>query len=272
MGTSDLIPGVSGGTIALLLGIYDDFINAVSRLFSKDFLKSILFLIPIGIGMLLAIGSLSKLINYLLSEHHVPTNFFFLGLIIGIIPFLLTLANYKKNFKGKHYVLIFLGIALLVGLTLMNGGSKHEPAHLDINLGFLIKCFIGGILASSAMLLPGISGSFILLLIGIYGSVTFAISELTSFNFSVLPVIIAVGLGILVGFATTSKLINYCLTHHPYLTYAVILGLVIGSIAAIFPGLPTTPLTWIVSIITLIVGFCISYFLGKETAKTETID
>ncbi len=96
MGTSDLVPGVSGGTIALLLGIYDDFISSISGLFSRRFWPSLKFLLPILVGMLIAIGLLSQLFNYLLSQHHIPTMLFFTGLILGIIPYLLTISNFKK--------------------------------------------------------------------------------------------------------------------------------------------------------------------------------
>ncbi|MCA4047561.1 DUF368 domain-containing protein, partial [Pseudomonas aeruginosa] len=103
MGTSDLVPGVSGGTIALLLGIYDGFISSISGLFSRRFWPSLKFLLPIIIGMLLAIGILSNLFNYLLSTHEIPTMFFFTGLIIGIIPYLLKVSHFKSTFKAKHY-------------------------------------------------------------------------------------------------------------------------------------------------------------------------
>ena len=96
MGTSDLFPGGSGGTIALLLGIYDDFISSISGLFSRRFWPSLKFLLPILVGMLIAIGLLSQLFNYLLSQHHIPTMLFFTGLILGIIPYLLTISNFKK--------------------------------------------------------------------------------------------------------------------------------------------------------------------------------
>ena len=102
MGTTDLVPGVSGGTIALLLGIYDDFIRSISGLFSKRFWESLKFLLPIGIGMVVAIGLLSKLINYLLSTHTVPTMFFFVGLIGGIIPYLLKTSRFKHTFTRSE--------------------------------------------------------------------------------------------------------------------------------------------------------------------------
>ncbi|MEB6569890.1 polyprenyl-phosphate transporter PopT [Staphylococcus auricularis] len=269
MGLSDLVPGVSGGTIALLLGIYDDFIRSVSGLFSKRFWPSLRFLLPIVIGMGLAIISFSSLINYLLSEHTIVTMFFFLGLIIGIVPYLLKISNVKENFDVRHYGLVLLGIVILVVITLLNGGNKHGGESLDLSMGLVVKYFIAGIFASSAMLLPGISGSFMLLVFGAYGTVTFAISELVSFNFSALPIILIVGLGIITGFLLSSKLIQYLLNHFTYLTYAMILGFVIGSLYAVFPGLPSSMGEWVLALITLVIGFAISFILGSITAKQD---
>ncbi|MCG7342185.1 DUF368 domain-containing protein [Staphylococcus auricularis] len=269
MGLSDLVPGVSGGTIALLLGIYDDFIRSVSGLFSKRFWPSLRFLLPIVIGMGLAIISFSSLINYLLSEHTIVTMFFFLGLIIGIVPYLLKISNVKENFDVRHYGLVLLGIVILVVITLLNGGNKHGGESLDLSMGLVVKYFIAGIFASSAMLLPGISGSFMLLVFGAYGTVTFAISELVSFNFSALPIILIVGLGIITGFLLSSKLIQYLLNHFTYLTYAMILGFVIGSLYAVFPGLPNSIGEWILALITLVISFAISFILGNITAKQD---
>ena len=144
MGTSDLVPGVSGGTIALLLGIYDDFIHAISGLFSKRFWPSLKFLFPILIGMLLAIGLLSKLFNYLLANHQVPTMFFFTGLIIGIIPYLLRISHFKSRFQVKHYAVVALGITILVIITLLNHGDTHANTSLTLNSSLIIKYFIAG--------------------------------------------------------------------------------------------------------------------------------
>lgn len=266
MGTTDLVPGVSGGTIALLLGIYDDFIRSVSGIFSKRFWESLKFLIPIGLGMVIAIGVLSKLINYLLSTHTVPTMFFFVGLIGGIIPYLLKTSNFKQTFSIQHYILLLLGIVIIVVITLLNNGDKHAGETLTLNSGLIIKYFIAGMCASSAMLLPGISGSFMLLVFGVYGTVMFAISEFMSLNFAAIPVLLTVGLGVICGFLFSSKLIQYLLSYYTFLTYALIIGFVVGSLYAVFPGLPGTFITWIISIITLILGFVISFKLGKITA------
>ncbi|CFM20571.1 DUF368 domain-containing protein [Staphylococcus aureus] len=269
MGTSDLVPGVSGGTIALLLGIYNQFIASISGIFSRRFWPSFTFLIPIIIGMLLAMGSLSNLFNYLLSQHHIPTMFFFGGLIIGIVPYLLKISNYKTSFTTKHYMMVIAGIAILIVITLMNNGDKHAGETLTLSTGLIIKYFIAGMCASSAMLLPGISGSFMLLVFGVYGTVMLAISEVVKLNFTGLPILLAVGFGVLAGFIISSKIIQYFLTHHKLMTFALIIGFVVGSLFAVFPGLPTNIVMWFVSLVAFIIGFIVSLTLGRITAENE---
>ncbi|MBG3167745.1 DUF368 domain-containing protein [Staphylococcus aureus] len=269
MGTSDLVPGVSGGTIALLLGIYNQFIASISGIFSRRFWPSFTFLIPIIIGMLLAMGSLSNLFNYLLSQHHIPTMFFFGGLIIGIVPYLLKISNYKTSFTTKHYMMVIAGIAILIVITLMNNGDKHAGETLTLSTGLIIKYFIAGMCASSAMLLPSISGSFMLLVFGVYGTVMLAISEVVKLNFTGLPILLAVGFGVLAGFIISSKIIQYFLTHHKLMTFALIIGFVVGSLFAVFPGLPTNIVMWFVSLVVFIIGFIVSLTLGRITAENE---
>ncbi|HDY4431947.1 TPA: DUF368 domain-containing protein [Staphylococcus aureus] len=269
MGTSDLVPGVSGGTIALLLGIYNQFIASISGIFSRRFWPSFTFLIPIIIGMLLAMGSLSNLFNYLLSQHHIPTMFFFGGLIIGIVPYLLKISNYKTLFTTKHYMMVIAGIAILIVITLMNNGDKHAGETLTLSTSLIIKYFIAGMCASSAMLLPGISGSFMLLVFGVYGTVMLAISEVVKLNFAGLPILLAVGFGVLAGFIISSKIIQYFLTHHKLMTFALIIGFVVGSLFAVFPGLPTNIVMWFVSLVVFIIGFIVSLTLGRITAENE---
>ncbi|HFE5607488.1 TPA: DUF368 domain-containing protein [Staphylococcus aureus] len=269
MGTSDLVPGVSGGTIALLLGIYNQFIASISGIFSRRFWPSFTFLIPIIIGMLLTMGSLSNLFNYLLSQHHIPTMFFFGGLIIGIVPYLLKISNYKTSFTTKHYMMVIAGIAILIVITLMNNGDKHAGETLTLSTGLIIKYFIAGMCASSAMLLPGISGSFMLLVFGVYGTVMLAISEFVKLNFAGLPILLAVGFGVLAGFIISSKIIQYFLTHHKLMTFALIIGFVVGSLFAVFPGLPTNIVMWFVSLVVFIIGFIVSLTLGRITAENE---
>ncbi|MBO0928702.1 DUF368 domain-containing protein [Staphylococcus sp. 30400_3112M30941] len=269
MGTSDLVPGVSGGTIALLLGIYNQFIASISGIFSRRFWPSFTFLLPIIIGMLLAMGSLSNLFNYLLSQHHIPTMFFFGGLIIGIVPYLLKISNYKSSFSVKHFMMVIIGIVILVIITLLNSGDKHAGETLTLSTGLIFKYFIAGMCASSAMLLPGISGSFMLLVFGVYGTVMLAISEVVKLNFTGIPILLAVGFGVLAGFIFSSKIIQYFLLNHKLMTFALIIGFVIGSLFAVFPGLPTNITMWFVSIVVFIIGLIVSLTLGRITAENE---
>ncbi|WP_031547014.1 DUF368 domain-containing protein [Salinicoccus luteus] len=267
MGICELIPGVSSGTMALLLGIYDQFLGAISKIVSKHYRKAILFLLPLVIGMGIAILTLSNLIDYLLRNHTVPTHWFFIGLVLGVVPMMLRISNYKVEFRAGHYIILFMAVALLLVMGISRG---EEQAINDVAITFplLVKMFISGILASTTMLLPGISGSLVLLILGSYSIVIYAVSELTSFNLGVLPILIAAGSGILLGLLVASRIIQYMLRHFTYLTYALILGLVIGSVFAIYPGLPDTVLSWAVTALAAILGFAISWYMGADNEGT----
>ena len=262
MGIVELVPGVSSGTMALLLGIYDQFLGALSRLVSKYYKNAIGFLLPLVIGMAIAILTVSSLLNYLLQSHTIPTHWFFMGMVLGVVPMLLRVSNAKVEFRLPHYILIIVGIGILI---LMSIANTSEPAisSVPMEVTDLIKYFFSGILAAAIMLLPGISGSLVLLIIGVYPIIIFSINEFTSLNFYVLPVLISTGMGIVVGVLLGSRLIAYLLRRFTYLTYAGIVGLLIGSLFAIYPGLPTDLMMWIVSIVVFILGTCISYMFGR---------
>lgn len=267
MGICELIPGVSSGTMALLLGIYDQFLGAISRIVSKHYKKAILFLIPLVIGMGIAILSMSSLIDYLLRNHMMPTHWFFIGLIAGVIPMMFRISNYKVEFRAPHYILIVIAIAglLLMG---MSRGTEETVQNVTITVPLLIKLFFSGMLASATMLLPGISGSLVLLILGSYSIIIYSLSELTSFNLEVLPIVTAAGAGILAGLLIASRIIQYLLRHYTYLTYALILGLVTGSVFVIYPGLPEAGNSWVITITAAISGFIISWYMGRNNEDT----
>ncbi|UTR09264.1 DUF368 domain-containing protein [Evansella sp. LMS18] len=256
MGTSDLIPGVSGGTIAVLLGIYDQFIGAISGIFSKDWKRHLLFLIPLGMGMVLAIFSLSNLIEWLLTYHFEPTQFFFLGLIIGIIPLLVRNARLKETFTVKHYAAL-IAAALLVGSMGLLPAEESSALIELTSFSAAAGLFFSGWLASMSMLLPGISGSFVLLLLGVYRT---AINALATLNF---PVILTIGAGVAIGFIVSSKLIKFLLQNYPVMVYAVIIGLVAGSTVVVYPGI-TSMAALFPSIITFIGGAATALLLGGK--------
>ncbi|GIN71968.1 DUF368 domain-containing protein [Bacillus sp. J14TS2] len=254
MGTTDLIPGVSGGTVAFVLGIYDRLLSAISGFFSRDWKKHIGFLLPLALGMGTAIIVLSKGIDYLLSEHKEPTQFLFMGLVLGVLPYLMKQAEVKKNFSAKHYiVLVIMGI-LLASLGFFKTQEDVDPI-TTLNMSTTIGLFFSGWLASMAMLLPGISGSFVLLLLGVYST---AINALSTFN---IPLIITIGAGVIVGFVVSSKGIQYLLSRSSHMTYAVIIGMIVGSVFVIYPGMASGT-TLVISIFTFIIGLGLSFSIS----------
>jgi putative membrane protein len=231
MGICDIVPGVSGGTMALILGIYENFIKAVSGFFSRDWKRHLGFLIPLGAGMMFAIVSLANAMNFLLERYSQETNFLFTGLLVGVLPLLLKNSHGRKSFRPVHLLLLFI-MALL---ALFIGGAAQQDggtAILELTAQNAWLFFIAGWIASMAMLLPGVSGAFVLLLFGVYQTATNALS-VTNPN---LPVILLVGSGVIVGFIISSKGIRYLFHHYPSYTYAGIIGLIIGAAFTIFPG------------------------------------
>ena len=263
MGICEIIPGVSSGTMALLLGIYEQFLGAIGHIVSKHYKKSIIYLLPLVIGMGTAILTMSSLMDYLLTQHTIPTHWFFIGMVLGVIPMMFSISNYKVEFKSIHYILMGLTILLLYWLsTAGENGTSIES--IDISLLMLIGLFFSGMLASAVMLLPGISGSLVLLIIGAYPIIMRAISEFTSLNFEVLPVLIATGLGIVSGLLLAGRGIQFLLRNYTYIMYAIIIGLLFGSVFPIYPGLPDTASIWAASIVSLSAGLAISNYMGSK--------
>ncbi|MGM8212473.1 DUF368 domain-containing protein [Virgibacillus sp. W0430] len=256
MGASDVVPGVSGGTIAVLLGFYDQLIAAINGFFTKNWRTHLSFLLPLGLGVVFAIFTLSKLMDWLLLNYPVPTFFFFIGLIIGVLPLLFREADAKNTFQARHIGLIAVG-AVLVGMLVFFKDSNPGAVITDRTVFTYILLFFSGVAASAAMILPGISGSLVLLIIGVYSTVMRAISNLE------LPVIIVMGLGIVFGIIVMSKVIHYFFKHYRIAAFALIIGLVIGSIVVIFPGWPTDTFMLVSSIASFAAGLFVAYILGK---------
>lgn len=255
IGASDVVPGVSGGTIALLVGIYERLIEAINGILSREWKKHLIFLIPVGVGVGIAIITLSHLLSWLLDVFPQPTFFFFLGLILAIIPTLMVEANYKQNFGVGHYILLVIAAIAVAATGLV--GNDQSAVMTDLAFGDFVFLFFAGWLASSAMILPGISGSMVLLLLGAYVTV---IDAIKTFN---LPVIIVVGMGIVIGLLLTSKLIRFLFQHFRSQTYAIVTGFVVGSIFIVYPGWPEDILLIIICLLALVCGYVLAYLLGK---------
>ena len=279
IGVSNIIPGVSGGTMAVSMGIYDRVIYAVNNLF-KQFKKNFKDLLPIIIGVLIGLFAFAALIGTLLGTKsseipmtRLPTNFAFIGLILGGLPAIYKRVN-MKSAKIPGVVLFLIFLALVVVLPLLN---PPEARTVDHSIGTILLMIPLGAIASSTMVIPGISGSMILMLLGYYNPVINAMNDLRAGDWSSLAILAPYVVGLLVGIVFIAKLMNFLLKKHAALTFSAIFGLVIGSPVALLMQnrecfqLATTG-NWIASVVCLVVGFAIAWFmstLDKKPAETD---
>ena len=271
IGLANIIPGVSGGTMAVSMGIYDKLIHCVSHLFS-EIKENILFLAPIAVGMVIAIIASSFGIDYLFDTYPVQTNMMFIGLILGSLPSIYVQVK-SSSIKIGYIICAVLFFAIVVGMALMNGASGHET---DIDTSFLqvIILFLVGIIAAGTMVIPGVSGSMMLLLLGYYNPILDTIKKLVvglvqldfQIIFNALFVLVPFGIGVLVGIIVIAKIIEIVLQKFPMYVYWSIIGLLVASPVAIiiigkFPDI--TLIHIITGIIAFMMGWVISRKLGE---------
>lgn len=250
---STLVPGVSGGTMAIVLGIYDDLIHAIGSFF-EDWKKHSKLLIQLGLGAIIGLLLFSNLIESALNNYPVIMRFLFIGIILGGVPILYKRATYVSNNKSE---IIYLIIGLIIALSMSKDTISVGTMTSVGGVKEFLFLFISGIIISIALILPGISGSYVLLIFGMYDTVLNAINTL---NISLLFPLL---LGAIIGTLATTKAIENLLQRYPGKTYMMILGFVIGSIVPIYPGLPGSGEV-IFSIIVLIIGFLFIIWLGKK--------
>ena len=263
-GIANIIPGVSGGTIALTMGIYEDLISSISNIFKK-FKNSMAILIPFFIGAVLSIVLLSKIINFTLTKYPTPTIIFFVGLILGGIPLL------TKNVKGKkikpRYIVLFLVTFIFILLLSFLGGVGKTVTITGSPLSYILL-FIVGIIAAATMVIPGVSGSFVMMLLGYYGPIINCIDELTSFTnvISNILILLPLGIGIVLGIITIAKLLEYLFKRFKTETYYAIFGFIIASIIVLLVSIkiPSSIIEIIISIILLFIGIVCGYKLGDK--------
>lgn len=274
MGIANIIPGVSGGTLAIILGIYEDFIGALSHFF-KNFKKNIKFIIPVALGILASIASMSNVIDYSLNHYPLATALFFIGLVLGGIPLLLNKVKGKKDSKVSSNIIAFtitfsIVIFMAVAKLIFSTNFSISFAHLSI-LGFVLL-FLVGILAAGTMVIPGVSGSLVLMLIGYYEPVIKTIKSLVHFeNVSHnLIVILIFGLGIVVGIVGIARLFEYLFKKHETITYYGVLGFIFASVIAIpistFTSVTMTfkLLELVIGVALMLIGTIIAYKLGEK--------
>lgn len=233
IGIANVIPGVSGGTIAVVFGAYSDLIGAASldiKTIKTNFKIYLCLFGGMGLGVLL----FARLFKLVYERFPVQTNFFFVGLIIGSIFIIFDLVREKEKessfTKVSKIVWFFIGLSIMLALYFFKGAAASSATAIEtLSLVNFILLFLIGFAGAAAMVIPGISGSFILLILGAYYTV---IKAITDFN---IPVLIPIGLGVLAGFILSARLIGFLMEKFPKITYAFILGLVAGSIRHMLP-------------------------------------
>lgn len=242
MALADSVPGVSGGTIAFLLGFYDQFINSLNYLLTKNTnhrKSGIRFLFKLGIGWIVGMISSILVLTNVFETHIYKVSSLFLGFIILSIPIIIN--EEKESIKGKYLNIIFtiIGIALVFLISYYNTSQVSQINLNNLSFGTSIYIFLVGMIAISAMILPGISGSTLLLIFGLYLPIINGIKNLLQFNFSSFFGLFIFALGVLTGIFSIIKLLRKALNKFRTQTVYTIIGLMIGSIYSIIMG-PTT--------------------------------
>lgn len=238
IGIANIIPGVSGGTMMVSMGIYDKLIHCITHLFS-EFKKSVAFLFPIAIGMGIAIIASAFGLEWLFESFPVQANLLFIGLILGSLPILW--GNVKgSRIKVGHLIAALAFFALVVGMAAF-GGTEGTAADLSFNLVNVLKLFVVGVIASATMVIPGVSGSMVLMLLGFYqpvlGAITDFIEALTSLDMEGIlagvGILAPFGIGVVAGIFAVAKVVEIIFEKFPLYAYWAIIGLVVASPVAI---------------------------------------
>lgn len=251
-----MVPGASGGTMAIILGIYDKLVHAVSS-FLKNIKENFLFLLIFAAGGALGAFLFANPLLKLIERYPMPTLYFFMGAVLGGVPLLIKQSQVKK-FTWKIPVYILIGAAVVVLFALIPTGTFQFNA--DSGIDTYLYLGLAGFVAAVALVLPGISVSYLLLMMGLYDTTMQAISQL-QFSF-----LIPLGIGLILGVLLTTKVLEKAMTRYPQATYLIILGFVFGSIVEIFPGIPQWP-EILLCIVTLAAGFFIIQLLARKETK-----
>lgn len=279
MALADSVPGVSGGTVAFIMGFYDRFIGSIHDLaFGKMKKKkaALVYLAKLGVGWIIGMVMAVIILSALFESHIYAVSSLFIGFIAGAIPLIVKEEKESMKEVSKGILFCLIGIMLVVGITWANrsvGGALMDLG--EFSIGAAIKLFFIGMIAISAMFLPGISGSTLLLIFGAYIPVITAVKGILSLDFSYIPSMMFFGCGVLTGTVTVVKAIKVCLENYRTQTVYMILGMMIGSFYAIIMG-PTTlevPQAALnlrsFQIISAVVG--VSLVLGMQMIKERSV-
>lgn len=276
IGVANIIPGVSGGTMMVSMGIYDTLIHCITHLF-KEFKKSVKTLLPYAIGMGVGILALASVISWGLEKYPLPTNALFIGLILGGLgPLLKKIERKKISIPAVIAFLAMFALIIWMGIQRKDGIQNAET--LEMN-GLQMLLMVGiGMIASATMIIPGVSGSLVLMLLGYYQPVVNALTEvkngLVGMNFSALgqPLMMLIPFlaGVVLGIFGVARLIEWLMARWPTATYCGVLGLVVASPVSL---LIQTDMTGVgigmvlVSLLCLAVGFLAAYLLARGSRE-----
>lgn len=273
IGLANVIPGVSGGTMMVSMGIYDKLIFVLTH-FIKKFKEAVMLVAPIGIGMVLAIVLLSKAFSEILfPKYPVQTNLFFIGLIIGSLPVIYGKVKGKKTGIGS-IIAFAVFFVLVVGMALM-GEGVDTGADVSLSLINIVKLFFVGVIAAATMVIPGVSGSMIMMILGYYNTIIDSINgfvnALMAFDIagiiSYCIILVPFGIGAVIGIVGVAKLVEFMLKKHSQIAYWGIIGLILASPFAILIMMGATAVGVFeiaTGIVALVVGFFIALKLGGE--------
>lgn len=272
IGIANIMPGVSGGTLAVSMGIYDKLIHCITHILS-EFKESMKFLLPIFAGAGIALVALTFVIEALFQYYPIPTNLLFIGLIVGGLPPVITKVKSHKLTFG-HILAGLLFFALVVGMAMM-GGNGNRQVILNLGIVPMIKLVLVGIIAAATMIIPGVSGSMVLLILGYYQPI---IQQITAFCTAVITsdmagilhgvaILLPFGIGVLIGILGIAKIIEIIFEKYPLYAYCAIIGLIAASPIAIlvcsnFAGFSISVL--LISIVTFAAGFGIAIKIGDK--------
>lgn len=246
MAMADSVPGVSGGTIAFIMGFYDEFINSLNSLVkikdNSSRKEAILFLLKLGCGWIVGFILAVLVLSAVFTSHIYEVSSLFIGFTIFSIPLIIKEEKSVIINKYKNIIFALIGIIIVAAITYFNPVSSGNRVNLrldNFNISMAIYVFVAGMIAICAMVLPGISGSTLLLIFGLYAPIISSIKEVLTLNFAPLPMLIIFGFGVLGGIFCAIRGIKYLLENHRSKVIYLILGLMIGAIYAIVMG-PTT--------------------------------
>lgn len=271
IGVAIIIPGISGGTVAVLLEIYEEMIKAISSL-RKEFKKSVLYLLPILIGMIIAFGIMYFPMKYALLYIPLQTISLFSGLMIGSCPKMITDAK-KNGFKMINLISLIVPFLFVLGICFIPDMGDVDLS-IDMPIINYLLLFIVGVVASYTLVIPGVSGSMFLLIIGYYHLIFNTISQIKTNPGHSILVLMIFAIGLLVGFFTIAKIMKVLLEKYPRATYWAIVTFVICSIPAIYISFDYTKavfniITVITSSICVVLGIIGSYLVTIVTNKKE---